>query len=209
MRGGLGWSGRWHGLLGEKGSSQAANKAPSSVPPIRDAIGGFLEPLFRRFLKLGGDDRGLGEAERSGGAAQTMRVAAQRLDCGHVVARGDQPFCQLGDRPQLVTGSLQVLVPHSGGEPEVVDLGRHHGLEDITSLSFDLMTDLAVGLCATCRWVRTVTNKRGSVFYRCLRADTDARFQRYPPLPVLECPGYDRRDPPTEAESDHDESEAS
>lgn len=192
-------------MLGEKCSSQAANKAPSSLPPIREAIGGLLQPLFRRFLELGSDDRGLWESERSGGAAQTMGIAAQRLDCCRVVARDDQPFSQLGDCPQLIAGSLQVLVPHSGGEPEVVDLGGHHGLQDITSLSFDLMTDLAVGLCATCRWVRIVTNRRGSLFYRCLRADTDARFKRYPPLPVLECPGYDRRDPPTEAEGDHDE----
>jgi hypothetical protein len=65
------------------------------------------------------------------------------------------------------------------------------------------MTD-AVGLCATCRWVRIATNRRGSVFYRCLRADTDPRFLRYPPLPVLQCPGYDRRDPLTEPESDRD-----
>ncbi|HEV8265375.1 MAG TPA: hypothetical protein VGQ06_10510 [Gemmatimonadales bacterium] len=52
-----------------------------------------------------------------------------------------------------------------------------------------------VGLCATCRWVRTVTNRRGSVFYRCARADTDPRFVRYPPLPMLSCPGYERIEP--------------
>ena len=73
------------------------------------------------------------------------------------------------------------------------------------------MNDRAVGggLCATCKWVRTVTNKRGSVFYRCLRADTDPRFVKYPPLPVLSCPGYDRRDlgddPLAEAEKDRDQ----
>ncbi len=78
------------------------------------------------------------------------------------------------------------------------------------------MTDNAVGLCATCKWVRIVRNRRGSVFYRCLRADTDppdARFVRYPPLPVLSCPGYDRRAPDAppdrdslaEADGDRDE----
>jgi hypothetical protein len=50
-----------------------------------------------------------------------------------------------------------------------------------------------------------VTNRRGSAFYRCLRADADPRFVRYPPLPVLECPGYDRRDPLAEAERNHNE----
>ncbi|HEY3280360.1 MAG TPA: hypothetical protein VGJ83_07585 [Gemmatimonadales bacterium] len=56
------------------------------------------------------------------------------------------------------------------------------------------MTDPApdtVGLCAACRWVRIVTNRRGSTFYRCARAETDPRFVRYPPLPVLTCPGYE------------------
>ncbi len=84
-----------------------------------------------------------------------------------------------------------------------------HGVQDITSFCFDLMNDRTVGLCATCKWVRIATNKRGSVFYRCLRADTDPRFVKYPPLPVLRCPGYDRRNPdddlPAEPERDQDE----
>jgi len=66
------------------------------------------------------------------------------------------------------------------------------------------MTEHAVGLCATCRWVRIVTNRRGSVFYRCLRADDDPRFVRYPPLPVITCPGYEQLDPgqsPSSAET--------
>lgn len=48
-----------------------------------------------------------------------------------------------------------------------------------------------VGLCFTCRWKRAVTNRRGSVFFRCARAETDARFVRYPPLPVRTCSGYE------------------
>jgi hypothetical protein len=50
---------------------------------------------------------------------------------------------------------------------------------------------LAVGLCLTCRWMRSVTNRRGSTFFRCGRADTDPAFPRYPPLPVLQCAGYE------------------
>lgn len=57
------------------------------------------------------------------------------------------------------------------------------------------MTD-DVGLCAECRWMRTVATRRGSTFYRCLRADTDPRFTRYPPLPVRACPGYEPAAPP-------------
>jgi hypothetical protein len=53
----------------------------------------------------------------------------------------------------------------------------------------------SVGLCLSCRWVHTVTNRRGSTFYRCGRADTDPHFPRYPPLPVLQCVGYEQAGP--------------
>src|SRR5207249_10311173 len=49
----------------------------------------------------------------------------------------------------------------------------------------------AVGLCFTCRWMRPAGNQRGSIFFRCTRADTDGRFVRYPALPVLTCSGYE------------------
>lgn len=49
-----------------------------------------------------------------------------------------------------------------------------------------------VGLCADCRFARVQSSARGSEFWRCLRADFDARFRRYPPLPVRECPGFER-----------------
>ncbi len=51
------------------------------------------------------------------------------------------------------------------------------------------MTD--VGLCFTCRWMRSTANRRSSVFFRCARAEDDARYVRYPPLPVLSCPGFE------------------
>jgi hypothetical protein len=54
-----------------------------------------------------------------------------------------------------------------------------------------VLSGVDAGLCLTCRWMRVVTNRRGSVFYRCARAETDPRFVRYPPLPVLACPGYE------------------
>src|SRR2546430_15370659 len=54
----------------------------------------------------------------------------------------------------------------------------------------------SVGLCLTCRWARTVTNRRGPTFLRCGRADTDPGFPRYPPLPVLQCRGYEPRPSP-------------
>jgi hypothetical protein len=53
------------------------------------------------------------------------------------------------------------------------------------------MDTSAVGLCAQCRHSKTVTTARGSVFYRCARAETDPRFTRYPRLPVVGCAGFD------------------
>ena len=35
------------------------------------------------------------------------------------------------------------------------------------------------------------TSRRGSTFFRCARAETDARFVRYPPLPLHSCAGYE------------------
>src|SRR5262249_43102550 len=51
----------------------------------------------------------------------------------------------------------------------------------------------AVGLCALCRHARRVESTRGSVFWQCGRAATDARFPRYPRLPVLRCDGFEAR----------------
>lgn len=50
----------------------------------------------------------------------------------------------------------------------------------------------AAGLCETCMWARRVPNARGSVFWLCKRSETDPRFRKYPPLPVVQCFGYER-----------------
>ena len=47
------------------------------------------------------------------------------------------------------------------------------------------------GLCAGCRHRKENRNDRGSVFLYCRKSETDKRFPKYPPLPVLACPGYD------------------
>jgi hypothetical protein len=46
-----------------------------------------------------------------------------------------------------------------------------------------------VGLCATCTHCRVIRARR-SAFYLCQRSFTDARFPRYPRLPVVRCIGY-------------------
>ncbi len=54
------------------------------------------------------------------------------------------------------------------------------------------MTGVDAGLCATCRHVRVVENRRGSRFYLCRRSELDPSFVRYPRLPVAQCRGYER-----------------
>jgi hypothetical protein len=46
-----------------------------------------------------------------------------------------------------------------------------------------------VGLCERCVHARIVRTPR-STFWRCALAETDARFERYPRLPVLHCDGF-------------------
>jgi len=79
-------------LLGKERRRKPPNISARGLAAVCDAIPRVLEPLLGGFLELGGDDRGLGESERPGGAAQTMSVAAQRFDGRRVGACSDQPF---------------------------------------------------------------------------------------------------------------------
>jgi hypothetical protein len=47
------------------------------------------------------------------------------------------------------------------------------------------------GLCGACRNARTIENRRGSRFTLCALSSIDARFPRYPRLPVVACSGFD------------------
>ena len=57
------------------------------------------------------------------------------------------------------------------------------------------LLESAIGLCATCRYQRTVEGAR-STFSLCERSFTDPRFLKYPPLPVVRCVGYVERAAP-------------
>jgi hypothetical protein len=59
--------------------------------------------------------------------------------------------------------------------------------------------ELRAGLCASCSHAQVVTSSHGSVFYLCRLSFTDPRFPRYPPLPVLQCVGYEARMPDPES----------
>ena len=47
-----------------------------------------------------------------------------------------------------------------------------------------------MGLCLTCRHARRVPTLRAT-YWLCELAATDPRFEKYPRLPVLACPGYE------------------
>lgn len=62
-----------------------------------------------------------------------------------------------------------------------------------------------VGLCRTCGFGHRVPSSRGAEFWMCKRSDMEpvvdgpddalraaTRFPKYPRLPVVECPGYER-----------------
>lgn len=52
--------------------------------------------------------------------------------------------------------------------------------------------DEKAGLCRSCLFVRRVLTIRGSTFYLCRRSEEDPRFAKYPRLPVVRCPGFER-----------------
>ncbi len=88
--------------------------AASGLASVRNSIPGVLQPLLGGVFQLGGNDGGLGESERAGGAAQAVGVAAQLLDRRRVVAGRNQPFGELGNGPKLVARPLQVVVADAG-----------------------------------------------------------------------------------------------
>jgi hypothetical protein len=52
---------------------------------------------------------------------------------------------------------------------------------------------IAAGLCLDCIHARRLESSRGSVFILCNLSLTDARFVKYPSLPVLSCDGYKKK----------------
>jgi hypothetical protein len=55
---------------------------------------------------------------------------------------------------------------------------------------------LRPGLCSSCRNAREIVSARGSRFVLCRLSERDRSFAKYPRLPVVECSGYERTDPP-------------
>ena len=56
----------------------------------------------------------------------------------------------------------------------------------------DVTRGKEVGLCARCRHARTVKAPRAT-YWLCALFRDDPRFEKYPRLPVLACPGFEPR----------------
>ena len=52
------------------------------------------------------------------------------------------------------------------------------------------------GLCPGCAHVRVVESSTGSRFLMCGLAKEDERFLKYPPQPVVRCPGHEQAPEP-------------
>jgi hypothetical protein len=60
----------------------------------------------------------------------------------------------------------------------------------VESPGIDRLLRPPAGLCETCGNARVIEAQTGSTFYRCRLAATDARYAKYPVIPVLRCQGY-------------------
>ena len=59
--------------------------------------------------------------------------------------------------------------------------------------SSESMPVTPAGICANCVHQKLIRSGRGSEFSMCLRHREDGAYPKYPPLPVLGCPGHQPR----------------
>jgi hypothetical protein len=58
------------------------------------------------------------------------------------------------------------------------------------------------GLCDRCAFSVAIVSARKSVFVLCKKSGADSDFAKYPRLPVLECRGFEQKNPPDEFPSE-------
>jgi hypothetical protein len=90
-------------------------------------------------------------------------------------------------------GSIALMECRPEAVPPHRASGATSAIRPLSSLSGSL-SGVRAGLCDTCEHQKLIKSGRGSEFSMCLRHRTDARFPKYPRLPVERCPGYERRE---------------
>lgn len=51
-----------------------------------------------------------------------------------------------------------------------------------------------MSLCHTCKYKSEVRSNRGSIFLMCKYSEINAAYPKYPPLPVLSCNAYAKKE---------------
>jgi hypothetical protein len=60
----------------------------------------------------------------------------------------------------------------------------------------DIRSQSTFGLCGDCVHAHLIQSDRSSTFLQCQLSFTDARFPKYPRLPVRACSGYEKQPGP-------------
>ena len=188
---------RWHAEHRREPSHEPEHqRAAIDVWTIR-----LSDPVLRRRLEPRGKARRVREAVGAGGPVNLVNLVMQRLERTAVVAGHAQPPREAREQAERRPHADEILLDQVRRE-----IGRHGVRANHVSrwgtrlpkrhstggyLACEMSAPTLVGLCQSCRWTRRVVPRRGGIFFRCSRAETDPRFVRYPALPVLECVGYE------------------
>jgi len=54
---------------------------------------------------------------------------------------------------------------------------------------------MTLSICESCAHRKEVVSGKGSRFLMCKLSQTDRRFSKYPPQPVVDCTGFETRVP--------------
>ena len=59
--------------------------------------------------------------------------------------------------------------------------------------STSILGQLEHGLCGGCRHSRLVSSAKGTAYLLCERSFSDPQFSKYPPIPVIQCAGFEQK----------------
>lgn len=111
---------------------------------------------------------------------------------GYLARRRAPPIgSRWGDRQNRSMLQPCIRISGRGGllRPTIPMVSPEEGLEFARLLG---RLQVPAGLCADCRHLRLVESAH-SVFARCGLANDNPLYRRYPPLPVIHCPGHESR----------------
>src|SRR5690606_27824258 len=79
---------------------------------------------------------------------------------------------------------------------EILRSRMQRGLRPVIISGVKPLAHDSIGLCRACEHARVIAHPRGGdPYWRCGLADRDARFRKFPPLPVRACDGFEEGTP--------------